>query len=87
MSAFASANLGDVSPNIKGPICINTGLPCDEVSSSCGGDAQYCIAFGPGEDMFESTKIIGERMYAKALVGYQQYNIYVFAHYFTYRNY
>ncbi|XP_022919563.1 neutral ceramidase [Onthophagus taurus] len=67
VSAFASTNLGDVSPNTKGPICIDTGLPCDEVASSCGGTVTNCIASGPGEDMFESTEIIATNMYTKAL--------------------
>ncbi|KRT80515.1 hypothetical protein AMK59_8777, partial [Oryctes borbonicus] len=67
VSAFASTNLGDVSPNTRGPICINTGLACDEVTSTCNGQARYCIASGPGEDMFESTKIIADNMYSKAL--------------------
>jgi len=31
VAAFASANLGDVSPNLKGPKCIDTGLDCDMV--------------------------------------------------------
>lgn len=35
--AFGSSNLGDVSPNIKGPHCIDTGLPCDFYNSTCGG--------------------------------------------------
>ncbi|KAK9754308.1 Neutral/alkaline non-lysosomal ceramidase, N-terminal [Popillia japonica] len=67
VTAFASTNLGDVSPNIAGPICTNTGLACDVTTSTCEGEAQFCIASGPGEDMFESTKIIAERMYSKAL--------------------
>lgn len=29
-------------------------------------DNDKCIAFGPGSDMFESTKIIGEKQFAKA---------------------
>jgi neutral ceramidase len=41
VAAFASTNLGDVSPNILGPHCRDTGLPCDlvhrSVSESCGG--------------------------------------------------
>lgn len=28
-----------------------------------------CIAFGPGKDMFDSTRIIGEKQYAKGKVG------------------
>lgn len=70
MAAFASSNLGDVSPNIKGPKCINTGKPCDDVSSSCNGEAKHCIAFGPGNNMFESTEIIAQRLYRKAKVSF-----------------
>lgn len=68
MSAFASSNLGDVSPNINGPKCQNTGLDCDDVSSTCDGVAKYCVASGPGKDMFESTKAIAQRLYIKAYV-------------------
>eukprot|EP00088_Acartia_fossae_P019247 TRINITY_DN21220_c0_g1_i4.p1 TRINITY_DN21220_c0_g1~~TRINITY_DN21220_c0_g1_i4.p1 ORF type:complete len:687 (+),score=151.03 TRINITY_DN21220_c0_g1_i4:252-2063(+) len=77
-AAFASTNLGDVSPNIMGPKCLDTGLPCDLEHSTCDGRTQMCVAFGPGEDIFESTKIIAERQYAvsKALFddeeGYQE---------------
>ncbi|KAK4881184.1 hypothetical protein RN001_004503, partial [Aquatica leii] len=67
IASFASTNLGDVSPNIKGPYCINTGLPCDDVTSSCNKRSQQCIAFGPGNDMFESTEIIATRLYTTAL--------------------
>lgn len=77
MTAFASTNLGDVSPNIAGPICTNTGLACDVTTSTCEGEAQFCIASGPGEDMFESTKIIAERMYSKALVNKSKLHQYV----------
>ncbi|XP_030834931.1 neutral ceramidase [Strongylocentrotus purpuratus] len=67
VAAFASSNLGDVSPNTKGARCIDTGLPCDRNSSTCGGKTEMCIAFGPGEDMFDSTRIIGENQYKKAM--------------------
>lgn len=65
VAAFASTNLGDVSPNTNGPKCIDTGLPCDGSTSTCNGKCENCIAFGPGTngDMFESTKIIGDRQY------------------------
>merc|ERR1711970_1697709 len=63
---FASTNLGDVSPNTMGPRCIDTGLPCDTEHSTCDGRTQMCIAFGPGKDMFESTKIIAERQFKKS---------------------
>ncbi|XP_044262814.1 neutral ceramidase-like [Tribolium madens] len=42
VGAFASTNLGDVSPNTKGPICIDTGEECDFVTSTCNGNAQTC---------------------------------------------
>ncbi|KAG5873592.1 hypothetical protein JTB14_014405 [Gonioctena quinquepunctata] len=66
VGAFASSNLGDVSPNTKGPMCINTGEKCDGPTSTCKGSAKYCIAFGPGKDMYESTEIIAKKMYEKA---------------------
>ncbi|KAK8744006.1 hypothetical protein OTU49_000955 [Cherax quadricarinatus] len=66
VAAFAQANCGDVSPNIQGPRCIDTGLPCDLVSSTCNGRVKNCIASGPGKDMTESTKIIGNNQFQKA---------------------
>ncbi|XP_054715880.1 uncharacterized protein LOC129225311 [Uloborus diversus] len=67
VAAFAQANEGDVSPNTKGPKCIDTGLPCDSHSSTCDGQNEKCIAFGPGKDMFDSTRIIGLKQYEKAV--------------------
>lgn len=68
VGAFASSNLGDVSPNIKGPICIDTGDECDFVTSTCNGSPEFCIASGPGENMVESTQIIASRLFNKAVV-------------------
>ncbi|XP_050531888.1 neutral ceramidase-like [Daktulosphaira vitifoliae] len=65
VAAFASANEGDSSPNVKGPRCQKTGKPCDIPGPSCGQDEQ-CIASGPGRNMKESTKIIAERLFEKA---------------------
>lgn len=67
VAAFASTNLGDVSPNTAGPRCIDTGLPCEMVTSTCNGHMPLCVAFGPGHDMFESTEIIGRNQFQKAL--------------------
>jgi len=67
VAAFASSNLGDVSPNIKGPHCLNTGAPCDDGQHSCNRELKFCVASGPGKDMFDSTRIIAERLYGKAL--------------------
>lgn len=65
VGAFCSANLGDVSPNIMGPKCQLTGLSCDPLTSACPGK-DFCVASGPGKDIFESTKIIGTRIYQGA---------------------
>lgn len=67
IAIYAQANEGDVSPNTAGPRCIDTGLPCDSVTSTCNGKNEKCIAFGPGKDMFESTKIIGYKQFNKAM--------------------
>ncbi|KAH0623597.1 hypothetical protein JD844_006520 [Phrynosoma platyrhinos] len=69
VAAFASSNLGDVSPNIRGPHCINTGESCENLNNYCAiGGPQMCMAKGPGKDMFESTQIIGRNIYLKAKV-------------------
>uniref|UniRef100_A0A6I8NGF0 Neutral ceramidase n=1 Tax=Ornithorhynchus anatinus TaxID=9258 RepID=A0A6I8NGF0_ORNAN len=45
VAAFASSNLGDVSPNTKGPHCINTGESCDNPNNACPvGGARTCKA-------------------------------------------
>ncbi|XP_023229099.1 neutral ceramidase-like [Centruroides sculpturatus] len=67
VAAFAQANEGDSSPNIIGPRCSLSGKVCDFETSSCSKKEGICISTGPGKDMFESTKIIGERQYEKAL--------------------
>uniref|UniRef100_A0A3B4XK45 Neutral ceramidase n=1 Tax=Seriola lalandi dorsalis TaxID=1841481 RepID=A0A3B4XK45_SERLL len=69
VAGFSSSNLGDVSPNTRGPHCVNTGLPCDYLNSSCPvGGTKMCQGFGPGDDMFDSTRIIGLNIYRKAKV-------------------
>uniref|UniRef100_A0A673AZQ6 Neutral ceramidase n=1 Tax=Sphaeramia orbicularis TaxID=375764 RepID=A0A673AZQ6_9TELE len=69
VAGFSSSNLGDVSPNTQGPVCVNSGLSCDYLNSSCPvGGSKVCQAFGPGQDMFDSTRIIGENIYRKAKV-------------------
>nr|XP_009482252.1 PREDICTED: neutral ceramidase [Pelecanus crispus] len=67
VAAFASSNLGDVSPNTKGPFCVNTGESCNNTQSTCPvGGASMCMAMGPGNDIFDSTRIIGQNIYLKA---------------------
>lgn len=73
VAAFASSNLGDVSPNIKGPKCLKTGLDCHKDTSSCPSQGDACVASGPGRDMMESTRIIAERMFNKALELFQSH--------------
>lgn len=74
VAAFASSNLGDVSPNIKGPKCQKTGLPCDINHSTCPTAKDLCVASGPGRDMFESTAIIANRLFKAAWVSSEESN-------------
>ncbi|OAY61128.1 neutral ceramidase 1 [Manihot esculenta] len=68
VSAFCQTNCGDVSPNVLGAFCTDTGLPCDFNHSTCGGKNELCYGRGPGyPDEFESTRIIGERQLRKAM--------------------
>lgn len=76
VGAFASTNLGDVSPNTKGPYCLNTGEPCETVTSTCKGDAKQCVGRGPGKDHFESTKIIATNLFKKATVSLFEDTVY-----------
>lgn len=67
VAAFCQANVGDTSPNTKGPFCLDTGEPCDAVHSTCGGRVQQCVGRGPGwPDHFESTRIIAKKQAEKA---------------------
>lgn len=66
VAAFAQVNEGDVSPNTKGPHCPD-GSPCNEIHSTCNGSVEFCIAPGPGEDMYDSCQIIGEHQLNEAL--------------------
>ncbi|XP_020584682.1 neutral ceramidase-like [Phalaenopsis equestris] len=68
VSAFCQSNCGDVSPNVLGAFCIDTGLPCDFNHSTCNGKNELCYGRGPGyPDEFESTRIIGDRQLTKAI--------------------
>ena len=66
VGAFAATNLGDVSPNINGSFCMDTGLPCEMEHSTCNGKNELCTGRGPGDDMIQSTKIIADRQVAAA---------------------
>ncbi|KAM0953451.1 putative ceramidase [Dioscorea sansibarensis] len=68
VSAFCQSNCGDVSPNVLGAFCTDTGLPCDFNHSTCNGKNELCYGRGPGyPDEFESTRLIGERQFRKAV--------------------
>ena len=43
MAAHAQSNEGDVSPNTKGPICVDTGKPCDYKTSTCNGRVSLLV--------------------------------------------
>lgn len=77
IAAFGQSNEGDVSPNTKGAICIDTGLSCDYYHSTCNGTCQNCIASGPGKDMYDSMMIIGERQYETARELYETASNYI----------
>ncbi|KAH9639962.1 hypothetical protein HF086_008057 [Spodoptera exigua] len=65
--AFASTNLGDVSPNTKGPHCEFSGKPCDQEKLLCKRPKERCFASGPGRDMFDSTRIIATKLFQTAM--------------------
>ncbi|XP_061967068.1 neutral ceramidase 2-like [Populus nigra] len=68
VGAFCQSNVGDISPNVLGAFCTDSGKPCDFNHSSCHGDVTLCKGRGPGyPDDILSTKIIGERQFNKAV--------------------
>ncbi|KAF5737214.1 neutral ceramidase [Tripterygium wilfordii] len=67
VSAFCQTNCGDVSPNVLGAFCVDSGLACDFNHSTCNGKNELCYGRGPGLDEFESTRVIGERQFRKAV--------------------
>ncbi|KAJ0087563.1 hypothetical protein Patl1_09439 [Pistacia atlantica] len=67
VGAFCQSNVGDVTPNVLGAFCTDSGKPCDFNHSSCHGNDLLCVGRGPGyPDEILSTKIIGERQFQKA---------------------
>lgn len=70
VGAFASANLGDSSPNTDGPKCEFTRKPCDLYTSTCPKKDGACFASGPGKDQFDSCKIIASKLFdgAKSII-------------------
>jgi len=44
VAGFSQANVGDTSPNTKGAVCQDTGLPCKYEDSTCnGGPPLSCV--------------------------------------------
>ncbi|CAH0406788.1 unnamed protein product [Chilo suppressalis] len=66
VAGFFPSNLGDVSPNTRGARCEFSGNECDNHFTICDA-GERCFSLGPGDDMFESTKIIGHAIYEGAL--------------------
>ncbi|CAK1540768.1 unnamed protein product [Leptosia nina] len=66
VTGFFSASEGDVSPNTLGARCEFSGDACDNQFALCE-QWELCFSVGPGSDMFESTRIIGTRVYEGAL--------------------
>lgn len=68
VGAFCQSNVGDVTPNVLGAFCIDSGRPCDFNRSSCHGNNELCVGRGPGyPDEIRSTRIIGERQFSAAI--------------------
>ncbi|XP_038060222.1 putative neutral ceramidase C [Patiria miniata] len=66
VAAFPNSNHGDTTPHVNGTVCIDTGEPCEEETSTCGGEPTNCLGGGPGNDMYENTRMIAEKLYEKA---------------------
>uniref|UniRef100_A0A7S0RPR3 Neutral ceramidase n=1 Tax=Chlamydomonas leiostraca TaxID=1034604 RepID=A0A7S0RPR3_9CHLO len=72
VAAFAQGAVGDTSPNVQGPFCIDTGEPCDNPTSTCGGRSEMCHGRGPAwPDDMRSAWVVGSRQaeVAQALWG------------------
>ena len=49
---------------------MDTGKECDLYTSTCEGRTQNCVASGPGNNMKESTFIIGNRQFQESKVSF-----------------
>ncbi|OOO15215.1 Neutral/alkaline nonlysosomal ceramidase [Aspergillus oryzae] len=76
VAGFSQSSVGDLSPNVLGPFCEDTGLPCDFKTSTCNGRAEFCQARGPyfneGDNGAKSAFEIGRRQYNAAFQLYGQ---------------
>ncbi|KAB8219529.1 Neutral/alkaline nonlysosomal ceramidase [Aspergillus novoparasiticus] len=76
VAGFSQSSVGDMSPNVLGPFCEDTGLPCDFKTSTCNGRTEFCQARGPyfneGDNGAKSAFEIGRRQYNAAFQLYGQ---------------
>jgi neutral ceramidase len=76
VAGFSQSSVGDTSPNVLGPVCQDTGLPCKFSDSTCNGQTELCRGRGPyfqevdfgAKSCFE----MGRRQYAAASQLYDQ---------------
>ena len=77
VAAFASSNLGDLSPQTEGALCRSgpdKGKQCSK-NSTCNigllnlnfGDPTACWGLGPGKNHYHSNQILGKKQSDKAL--------------------
>ncbi|WEW55365.1 ceramidase [Emydomyces testavorans] len=70
VAGFSQSSVGDVSPNILGAFCEDTGLPCKFDDSTCNGKSELCHGRGPffreQDEGAKSCFEIGRRQYFAA---------------------
>lgn len=76
VAGFSQSSVGDTSPNVLGPYCEDTGLPCRFEDSTCNGQNELCRARGPyfleNDAGSKSCFEMGRRQYAAAKQLYEQ---------------
>ncbi|KAJ5359706.1 neutral/alkaline nonlysosomal ceramidase [Penicillium cataractarum] len=76
VAGFSQSSVGDLSPNVLGPFCEDTGLPCDFKTSTCNGRTELCQGrgpyFGEADDGAKSAFEMGRRQYNAAFQLYGQ---------------
>ncbi|KAF3388848.1 Neutral ceramidase [Penicillium rolfsii] len=76
VAGFSQSSVGDSSPNVLGPFCEDTGLPCDFRASTCNGRTALCQGrgpyFGEADGGAKSAFEMGRRQYNAAFQLYGQ---------------
>lgn len=76
VAGFSQSSVGDSSPNVLGPFCEDTGLPCDFRTSTCNGRTELCQGrgpyFGEADGGAKSAFEMGRRQYNAAFQLYGQ---------------